>query len=140
MKTKKEKPAPKTVVISRKRWCRGGSRFSALRTKSGQSCCLGFVARAFGLKTPTGSTSLSDLTKDQDVSVLPKRLRPTRDKDTLHYWNDTKLHELHYWNDTKLHEQLVDANDDCMKLKGMAREERIAELLLKADVVAVFVD
>jgi hypothetical protein len=38
---------PKKLVIDRKRWKRGDSG-SALLTRSGQMCCLGFYARACG--------------------------------------------------------------------------------------------
>lgn len=112
----------KEVIIRRSKWCRSGrSSDVALRTESGQSCCLGFVARAYGLKTPVGDANLSDLSVDQDCSVLPKGLRP--------------VHGV----DTDLHEKLVTTNDDRI-LKPAEREKKITALLAKVKIKAVFVD
>ncbi len=116
----------KVVKISRKRWCRGGKTTAALRTESGQSCCLGFVARAYGLKTPVGHGQFSDLANDeQDCSALPKKLRP------LSYGG--------YYQDSELHDELVETNDDS-DLKAAEREQKIAKLLSKAGIRAIFVD
>ena len=119
----------KVVKISRKRWCRGGraENGAALRTESGQSCCLGFVARAYGLKTPVGVGVFSDLAQDgQDCSALPKPLRPQKN-------------EFSHYTDTKLHNDLTATNDDS-EIKAEEREQKIARLLAKAGVKALFVD
>lgn len=116
----------KTIKISRKRWGRGNG-CGALRTESGQSCCLGFVARAYGLRTPTDTGQFSDLADDQNCSVLPKQLRPTKSNDDGCY------------TDTALHHMLVEANDGTA-VRGSEREEKIRKLMLKAGIKAVFVD
>lgn len=118
----------KKVVISRKHWTRGG--IGELRTPSGQSCCLGFVARAYGLKTPIGSALFSGLAKaGQDVNCLPKVLQPIMGS------NGGII------GDSKLHDQLTDANDSQF-YRGDAkkREEKITKLLAKAGIKAVFED
>jgi hypothetical protein len=125
----------KEVIIRRSRWCRGGraAAGAALRTESGQSCCLGFVARAYGLKTPVGKGVFSDLAKDkQDCSVLPSPLRPLKRK------SDYVEGEFTYL-DTNLHDKLTEANDSST-LKSAEREKRIAALLAKAGIKAIFVD
>ncbi len=116
----------KVVKISRKRWCRGGRGDAALRTESGQSCCLGFVARAYGLKTPVGLGLFSDLASDQDCSVLPKKLRP-------------QATEYCHFTDTKLHDELTQTNDDS-DMKAAEREQKIAKLLGQAGIKAIFID
>lgn len=121
----------KTVKISRKRWCRGGGA-AALRTDTGQSCCLGFVARAYGLKTPVDVGEFADLAPEQDCSVLPRELRPKKNEISDGYAA---------YSNTALHDKLVAANDDVSeKMRGAAREEKIAKLLAKAGIKAVFVD
>jgi hypothetical protein len=116
----------KTVTISRKRWTRGGA--GALRTESGQSCCLGFVARAYGLRTPTNSSVFADLPAcNQDISCLPKKLQPTKEA------NGT-------WSDSSLHDKLTEANDDVFGAVGKAREAKITKLLAKAGIKAIFED
>lgn len=115
----------KNVKISRKRWCRGGGGNSALRNKTGQSCCLGFVARACGVRTPTNSNVFSDLPM-KDWDLLPEPLRPTPND-----WGGKV--------NTELHRELVSVNDDD-DVKGRAREERIRDLLAQAGVRVTFVD
>lgn len=117
----------KQVTISRKRWCRGGKTDAALRTDSGQSCCLGFVARAYGLKTPAGSGQFSDLADDQSVTCLPKLLRPTQNAAYCSF------------TDTPLHDELVKANDDST-VKAADREATISKLLAKARIKVIFKD
>ncbi len=118
----------KTVTIHRKRWCRGNTTDSGLRTETGQSCCLGFVARACGLRTNKGDGNLSDLA-DQDMSGLPKALRPVADKD------------IGGFKDTPLHAELVAANDnDDPDVRGARREAVITSLMARAGIRAVFVD
>ena len=119
----------KEVTINRSKWCRGGKSASALRTESGQSCCLGFVARAYGLKTPVGSTVLSSLTDDQDISVLPEALRPTKSKSPF---------TSGVYHDTDLHDKLVDANDE-VGVKPAEREKKIKDLLAEAGIRVKFV-
>ncbi len=115
----------KNVKISRKRWTRGGD--GELRTDSGQSCCLGFVARAYGLRTPTNSSTFSGLADfEQDLSVLPEKLRPV-------------LSPRGEYIDSELHDDLTETNDDC-EIRGAEREKRITKLLAKAGVKAVFID
>jgi len=116
----------KQVTISRKRWCRGGKSDAALRTASGQSCCLGFVARAYGLKTPEGSGQFSDLADDQSVTCLPTSLRPTQSAPYSYY-------------DTPLHDKLVNANDDSA-IKPAKREATIKALLARAGIKVIFKD
>jgi hypothetical protein len=117
----------KQVTISRKRWCRGGKTDASLKTPSGQSCCLGFVARAYGLKTPEGSGQFSDLADDQSVTCLPKSLRPTR------------LGSLYPYSDTPLHDKLVNTNDDSV-IKPAEREATIKTLLAQAGIKVIFKD
>ena len=117
----------KKVYISRKRWCRGNNTAPALRTETGQSCCLGFVARAYGLKTPVNSCTFSDLVDDQSVSELPKALRPIV----------SKIDGIAV--DTKLHNKLTEVNDD-EDLRGAEREKKITTLMAKAGIEAIFID
>lgn len=120
----------KVVKISRKRWSRGNGD-GALRTESGQSCCLGFVARAYGLKTPAGSSVFSNLANNgQDCSVLPKKLQPIPSSCIADSYNDSALHDA-----------LTEMNDDSSETyRGSAREKEIAKLMAKAGIKAVFVD
>lgn len=123
----------KTVKISRKRWCRGGRSETpaALRTSTGQSCCLGFVARAYGLSTPVGDGTFSTLADGgQDCSVLPKLLQPKKqDSGPL----------AGKYGDTDLHDDLTCTNDDS-GLDAVQREKQIKKFLAKAGIKAVFVD
>lgn len=120
----------KRVVIRRRKWCRGESSIgdgSALRTKTGQSCCLGFVARACGVKTPTGTSTFSRL-DPSEYDKLPKKLAPT----PLPAWNNT-------WLNSSLHNALVSVNDGD-ELTGKSREKEIRRLLKQANILAVFKD
>ena len=65
------------VIVSKKRWCRGlGCVRSALLCEtSGKMCCIGFMARACGLKPKNirGMAGLEDLPADaQNKSPLIK--------------------------------------------------------------------
>lgn len=112
------------VTINRKRWTRGNtSGDSALRTETGQSCCLGFVARACGITTPVHSFIFSELNEEK-FNLLPKGLRPVR-----------KAGE--YVN-TQLHDDLVSVNDS-YDVRGAVREEKIAKLMKKANIKVKFV-
>lgn len=118
----------KTVRISRKRWCRGNkSENSALRTATGQSCCLGFVCRAFGIRTPRNILNISDLPGGTPFERLPKQLRPILNLTGLSL------------KDSPLHEELVTVNDSD-EVVGREREEKVRKLLAKANVRVVFVD
>jgi hypothetical protein len=121
----KTKAKMKTVRISRKHWCRGSTSDSLLRTRTGQSCCLGFVARACGVPTRGNPGLFDDLPEDK-WDLLPQRLRPTS-----------------LGGNTGLHDELTQVNDgsgDYADLVGRARERKIATLLARAGIRAVFVD
>lgn len=126
-------PKMKTVRISRKRWCRGNknensalsTQTSALRTQTGQSCCLGFVCRAFGIRTPKDVLNISELPEGTPFERLPKQLRP--------------IFNLAGMKDSPLHEELVTVNDSD-EVVGKEREKKIRDLLAKANVRVVFVD
>lgn len=119
-----------TVEISRKRWCRGGRTSAALKTETGQSCCLGFVARHYGLKTPVGIGEFCDLDAT-GFSNLPKKLRPS-------VYHDASFGST-YTTNTPLHDDLVAVNDDDM-LEASEREAKITKLLAKAGVNVIFKD
>ena len=125
----------RSVVIRRRHWVRGGGD-AALRTGTGQSCCLGFAARACGLRTPSGSGTFSDLLRaiqdDKGIAAahaaakkIPTKLRPSLAGGD--------------WIDSDLHEEMVATNDDS-SINPKDREKKIAAGLRTAGLKVVFED
>lgn len=119
------------VTIDRKRWRRGGERTAskadvALLDENGQMCCLGFVAKACGVKLERGEQSDLSSIYGLQASLLPKgfgsfdeyarRFRPN-----------------------SIHRQLIEINDNEEPvMRGKPRENQIKNLMLQAGVKVTF--
>ena len=114
------------VTINRKKWKRGNDGVgSALLTETGQCCCLGFVAKACGIRLNQGYFDFRNLDSD-DLMLLPQKLRTTK----FSFYSPTN---------TSLHNQLIFVNDSGDDWHGKTREAEIKRLLKLANVNVKFV-
>lgn len=119
-KTTKKKSKYTNLVIDRKRWRRGGKYEDvALLDDKGQMCCLGFLAKQCGIKLYRGEQCDYDSLDSEDIEKLPYGFIDAPQCPT------------------KLHNDLIDTNDD-KSLRGKEREEKIKQLMLKANVKVTF--
>lgn len=114
------------LTIYRDKWLRGGNGMSTLLSlASGRMCCMGFLARACGIKPgdPNDRHYFRYLASP-DRKLLPEDLRPQ------------------HGDDTPLAKKIYDENDFVYteKYRPATKEERLTELMKQAGIELVFED
>lgn len=125
MSKKKEYKDVKTFTVKRSEWLRGFNINSCLLNEDGKMCCLGFYARACGLRKQD-ILDMSD--PEQCTSVKNKK------------WNTFLIDDDDGSDDNSQYcWELMEANDD-KNLSDKKREKKLTSTFKKAGVKVEFVD